>query len=95
MYASKIGALAAQDGMQLRWVITLSLIICCTKARPDLYTFYAHGEHEPKNFKQGDLVEVGEHVFDANSFYFEVRRSPDGDQVDPGIFFPQWLNSLG
>lgn len=88
VYASKIGALAAQDGIAIEVGHNAEFDhYVVLKHAPDLYTFYAHGEHEPKNFKQGDLVEVGEHVFDANSFYFEVRRSPDGDQVDPGIFF--------
>ena len=59
----------------------------------DLYTFYAHGEKEP-DLKPRDRVSAGRAIFQSSSngdtdipkFYFEVRKSCDGDQVDPGAY---------
>lgn len=65
------------------------------KHSDDLYTFYGNGQEAPTNFVEGELVEVAQLIFKADSPYFEVRKSQNGDQIDPNILFHPYAKHPG
>jgi hypothetical protein len=103
-YEGDIAVTAAQDGYAVsvgHSNDTGHFVIL--KHADDLYTYYSNGLEAPKNFSEGDLVECAEYIFesgklpgqDVSKIYFEVRRSQDGDQVDPNIFFHPYAKMPG